>query len=340
MWNGASFSDKFAFTSHSGHFPTAVGQPQRAAQKISSLENTLALSMAQSPDNKLSLPARVSGKNEHGFMAEIEINGVSIHYQIRGEGLETIVFAHGLLWSEQIFENQIAAFQHRYRCISFDFRGQGQTAAPRSGYDIETLYADTTALIEALGAVPCHYVGVSMGGMVGLRIAIRKPELIKSLALFATSADAETEEKKKRYRLLTFIAKLLGLRVVANKVMPVMFGKTFLNDPFRAELKQQWRQNFLANRRIGVARAVIGVMNREPIYEQINKINAPTLVAIGDEDVAISMEQANRIRSRIARSKLAIIPRAGHTPTVEEPAVVNALLEDLFDPNRQSQYRD
>jgi pimeloyl-ACP methyl ester carboxylesterase len=263
-------------------------------------------------------------------MAKIDINGVSIHYQIQGEGSETIVFAHGLLWSGQIFERQIDLFQRRYRCISFDFRGQGQTAAPRSGYDIETLYADTTALIEALSAAPCHFVGVSMGGIVGLRIAIRKPEMIKSLALFATSADAESEEKIKRYRTLTFIAKWFGLRLIANKVMPVMFGKTFLNDPLRAELRRLWRQRLIANRRIGIARAVIGVVYRDPIYEQINKISAPTLVAIGDEDLAISREQANRVHSRIATSKLAMIPRAGHTPTVEEPAVVNALIEDLL----------
>jgi len=261
---------------------------------------------------------------------KIEINGVLIHYQIRGKGSETIVFAHGLLWSEKIFENQIGALQDRYRCISFDFRGQGQTAVTSSGYDMETLAADTIALIEALDAVPCHFVGVSMGGMVGLRIAIRRPELIKSLALFATSADAETEENKKRYRTLTFIARIFGLRLVANRIMPVMFGKSFLNDPLRAKLKRQWRQNLIANRRIGIARAVMGVIEREPIYDQINKITAPTLVARGAEDGAISMEQANRIHSRIPRSKLAIIPHAGHTPTVEKPAMVNGLLEDLF----------
>jgi pimeloyl-ACP methyl ester carboxylesterase len=266
---------------------------------------------------------------------EIEINGVSIHYQIRGHGSETIVFAHGLLWSGKIFENQIEALQDRYRCISFDFRGQGQTAVTRSGYDLETLCADTISLIEKLGAAPCHFVGVSLGGMIGLRIAIRRPELIRTLALFATSADAEPVENQKRYRTLTFIARIFGLRMVADKVMPVMFGKSFLNDPQRAVLRKQWRQNLIANRRIGIARAVIGVIERKSIYDQINKITAPTLIARGDEDAAISIEQANRLHARIAGSKLAIIPRAGHTPTVEEPAAVNGLIEDLLAASNQ-----
>src|SRR5580693_7433413 len=98
----------------------------------------------------------------HFFVPKIDIHGVLIHYEIRGKGSETIVFAHGLLWSEKIFENQVNALQDRYRCLSFDFRGQGQTAVTRSGYDLETLSADTTSLIEALGAAPCHFVGVSM----------------------------------------------------------------------------------------------------------------------------------------------------------------------------------
>lgn len=263
-------------------------------------------------------------------MPKIEINGVPIHYQIRGQGSETIVFAHGLLWSEKIFENQISALQDRYRCLSFDFRGQGQTAVTQSGYDLETLTADTACLIEALGAVPCHFVGVSMGGMIGLRLAIRRPELIKTLALLAVSADAETKENQKRYRTLAFIARIFGLRLVAGQVMPVMFGKSFLNDPARAGLKKQWRQHLIANHRIGIARAALGVIERAPVYDQIHKITAPTLIVRGDEDAAITLEQASRIQSRIPGSKLVIIPRSGHTPTVEEPAIVNELLENLL----------
>ena len=263
-------------------------------------------------------------------MPKIKINGVPIHYEMQGEGPETIVFAHGLLWSGKMFEDQMAALKHHYRCIAFDFRGQGQTDVTRSGYDMETLFADAAGIIERLNAAPCHFVGVSMGGFIGLRLALRRPGLIKSLALFATSTDAETEDKKKRYRTLTLAARIFGLRMVADKVMPVMFGKTFLSDPLRAELKREWRDNFIANRRIGLARAVKGVIDREPIYDQIHKITAPSLIAIGDEDAAIPVERANRIHSQIAGSKLVIIPHAGHTPTVEEPGFVNRLLEDFI----------
>jgi len=263
-------------------------------------------------------------------MPKVEINGVSIHYEIHGEGAETILFSHGLLWSGKMFEDQITAFKPRYRCISFDFRGQGQTAVTRSGYDLETLYNDTIGIIESLKAAPCHFVGVSMGGMVGLRVAARNPGLIKSLTLLATSADAETVEKKRRYGTLTMVATLFGLRLVADQVMAVMFGKTFLNDPLRAGLKRQWRDRLIGNRRLGIIRAVRGVTNRKAIHDQIGRITAPTLVLMGDEDVAIPREGANRILSQIRGSKLAMVPRAGHTPTVEEPAAVNVLLDEFI----------
>jgi 3-oxoadipate enol-lactonase len=168
-------------------------------------------------------------------MPNIEISGVSVHCEMQGEGAETIVFAHGLLWSGKMFEAQMASLKPRYRCISFDFRGQGQTAVTRSGYDTETLFADTVGIIEKLNAGPCHFVGVSMGGFIGLCMALRRPELIISLALFATSTYAETENKRKRYCTLTLMARIFGLRMVADKVMPVMFGKSFINDPLRAE---------------------------------------------------------------------------------------------------------
>ena len=264
-------------------------------------------------------------------MPKVKINGAFIYYETQGDGPETIVFAHGLLWSGIMFENQIAALKSRYRCVSFDFRGQGQSTVTRAGYDMESLYLDTVALIEKLNAAPCHFVGVSMGGMVGLRIAVRKPALLKSLALFATSADAENQESKRRYRTLTLVAGLFGIRLVADKVMPVMFGKTFLNDPLRAELKGQWRANLIANRRIGLALAVMGVINRVPICDQIHKITLPTLVAMGRRKIwRFPRRKAQRIQSQIAGSKLATIPRAGHTPTVEEPAMVNALLEQFI----------
>jgi pimeloyl-ACP methyl ester carboxylesterase len=261
------------------------------------------------------------------FMAHIALNGASIYYQICGEAAETIVFAHGLLLSERIFTDQVAALQYRYRCLTFDFRGHGRTSASRPGYDVETLYADTVGVIQELRASPCHFVGLSLGGIIGLHIALRRPELLRSLALFSTTADAETSHNKRLYRFLTLLALLFGPRLVANQAMPVMFGRTFLNDPARSDLKRQWRQHLIANPRLRVVRAVNALISRQPIYEQISQITTRTLIAVGEEDPAATKGEAARIHSQIKGSVLVRIPRSGHLITVEVPETVKRLLE-------------
>jgi pimeloyl-ACP methyl ester carboxylesterase len=264
---------------------------------------------------------------EGGEMPKLQINHAEIYFEEHGAGPETIVFAHGLLWSGRMFDNQVNALQDRYRCITFDFRGQGQSQVTESGYDIDTLSEDAAALIEALQCAPCHFLGLSMGGFVGLRLAIRRPALLKSLMLLETSADPEPEENIGRYRLLNFVARWLGLRLVADRVMPIMFGEKFLSDPGRTKEKEEWRERMIANHRIGITRAVKGVISRAGVYDQLDKITIPTLIIVGDQDVATVPAKAERMHARIRGSKLVVVSGAGHTSTVEEPGAVNAALE-------------
>lgn len=263
-------------------------------------------------------------------MPRMFVNGAELYYEDHGSGTETIVFAHGLLWSGRMFEPQINVLKERYRCVTFDFRGQGQSAVTKEGYDMDTLTADAAALIQALNCAPCHFVGLSMGGFVGMRLAIRYPQLLKSLILLETSADPESPENARRYRLLNFIARWFGLNLVAEPVMKIMFGEKFLNDPARAALREEWRRRLVSNHRIGITRAVIGVIERQGVYEQLDKIGLPTLILVGDQDVATPRAKAERIRERIPGATLRVIPGAGHTATIEEPeAVTAAILEFL-----------
>ena len=264
-------------------------------------------------------------------MPYLQINGANIYYEEHGTAQETIIFSHGLLWSGHMFHDQIAVLKKQYRCITFDFRGQGQSEVTQSGYDIESLYTDAVVLIELLGCTPCHFVGLSMGGFVGLRVAIRRPDLLKSLILIETSSDPEPAENFSRYRMLNFIARWIGLRVVADRVMGIMFGQKFLNDPARATLKREWKERMVANHRIGITRAVSGVINRDGVTDQLGKIGTQTLIIVGDQDVATVSAKADLMHMRIPNSKLVVIPGAGHTSTVEEPiAVTTAMTEFLI----------
>lgn len=264
-------------------------------------------------------------------MPTLRVNGATLHYEDTGGAGEPVVFAHGLLWSGRMFDAQVAALRGRHRCITFDFRGQGQSEVTAGGYDMETLADDAAALIRALGASPCHFVGLSMGGFIGMRLAVRRPELLRSLVLMETSADPEPNALK--YRLLGGVVRVFGRRgfgLVMPRVMRIMFGRTFLRDPAREAERRLWRERGMENDPAGILRALRGVIDRRPVYDEIGRIALPTLVMVGDEDVATVPAKAERMAARIPGARLVTIPRAGHTASVEEPDAVNAALEGFL----------
>jgi 3-oxoadipate enol-lactonase len=266
-------------------------------------------------------------------MPNITVNGATLWYDEHGSGAETIVFAHGLLWDGRMFDAQVEALKARYRCITFDFRGQGRSTVAAGGYDMDTLSDDAAALIETLGGAPVHFVGLSMGGFVGMRLAARRPELIRSLVLMETSADAEPADSAPRYRAMGLVVRLLGkmgMRMVMPRVMRIMFGGKFLDDPSREAERQLWRERGMANHRVGITRALRGIIERKPIVAELDRIHCPTLVMVGDEDVATVPEKAERIRAAIRGARLVIIPGAGHTSSVEEPQFVNRVLTEFL----------
>jgi 3-oxoadipate enol-lactonase len=267
---------------------------------------------------------------KEGIMPIIEINGAKLYYEDNGTGPQTIVFSHSLLFSCRMFDAQVKAFKNRYRCVTFDFRGQGQSEVTHDGYDMDTLSADAAALIEKLNCVPCHFLGFSMGGFVGLRLAIRQPELLHSLILVDTSADPEPKENLLKYRMLNITARWIGPWAVANRVMPIMFSADFLTDPKRIELRKKWRQYFIDNDRVGVSRAVMGVITRRGVHNQLNKIDIPTLIIVGEKDIATVPEKSKRIHESISKSKIVTITNAGHMSPVEEPEAVNTAIDEFL----------
>jgi 3-oxoadipate enol-lactonase len=266
-------------------------------------------------------------------MPHLSINGVRLYYEEQGSGAETIVLSHGLLWSGRMFDAQVRALRDRYRCITFDHRGHGRSEITRGGYDMDTLTWDAATLIETLGAGPCHFVGLSMGGFAGMRLALRRPDLLRSLTLIETSADPEPPENAPRYRMLGMVARWVSMRLVADRVMPIMFGRKFLEDPAREAERREWRERLIGNDRVGIQRALRGVIERQGVHDQIDRITVPTLVMVGDQDMATPAAKAERIAGRIPGARLVTIPGAGHTSTAEEPEAVNAeLVSFLSDP--------
>jgi 3-oxoadipate enol-lactonase len=262
-------------------------------------------------------------------MPTLDVNDTSLYYEDTGPGStgKTIVFSHGLLWGTEMFEPQIAALRDRYRCIAWDHRGQGKSASDhRHCIGIDLVSQDAVELLDALGVGRATFVGLSMGGFVGMRVAARRPDLVDKLVLIETTCAPEPTENVGKYRLLSAIYRTLGPRIIRSRVAPIMLGRTILADSSRKAEVERFVQ--LMTRRRDVWKAVNGVIDRGGIAtSELRQIQAPTLVIVGDEDVATTPAKARDIVAAIAGAELVTIPHAGHSSTLEEPAAVTAAIE-------------
>ncbi len=260
-------------------------------------------------------------------MPYLTLNSVKIYYEDEGKGEQTLVFGHSMLFNLRMFDRQVEFLRNNYRCIRFDFRGHGKSASPLDGYDLDMLTEDFFELVQALKCGPCHFVGFSMGGMVALRVALKYPGLLRSLILIDTSSEPEPKSGMLRNKAMLLIAKYIGLKPLSNKVMQLFFGPKFLQDTERTELQSNWKNHFASNDRVGLAKAVKGVLFREGITDKIGAIKHPTTIMVGDQDQLTDLSKAEILHAQIQNSSLKIIPEAGHMSPVEEPEAVNALIE-------------
>jgi 3-oxoadipate enol-lactonase len=268
-------------------------------------------------------------------MGVLEVNGAQVFVEDTGlppgrPDAEVVVFGHGVLFSGTSFQAQISRLRDRYRCVAVDFRGQGLSPAAESGYDMDTLTDDVVAIIDQLGLGRVHFVGLSMGGFVGMRLGARHPELVRSLVLLDTSSGPEPPANVPRYQLLAAIYSWFGLRPVRKPVEKIMFGPTYLADPrSRAEI-DAWVEELSGLDKVGVKKAIYGVIERDPIHPEISRITAPTLVAVGAEDVATTRDKSEAIAAAVPGSRLTVIADAGHSSSIEQPEAVSDLIEEFI----------
>jgi len=261
----------------------------------------------------------------------VRINGADLNVEDTGGAGPAIVFSHGLLWSTTLWRFQVAAFRASHRCIAYDHRGQGKSEVTDSGYDMDTLAEDAVALIDRLRAAPAHFVGISMGGFVGMRVAARRPELLRSLVLMETASDPEPWQNIPKYAAMNFLTRFLGAAPFVPAVMKIMFARPFREDPGRADLRNGLIREFLSNDLTGMRRAVNAVISRKSLAgEEMAKIDLPTLVISGAEDTAVIPERSIRTASLIRGAKFVSIPRAGHSSSIEEPEAVNQALREFW----------
>ena len=261
------------------------------------------------------------------------VNGADVHYTDTGAPVDrpdapVVVFGHGLLFSGWMFSHQVEALMGEYRCVTVDWRSQGQSPAARDGHDMDTLTLDLVALLDELRLGAVHYVGLSMGGFVGMRLAARHPHRLLSLTLIDTSAGPEPPAGVRQDKLLANVYRLVGIGPLRKPVQQIMFSPASLANPAIEARIDEWIGWLKKVDRAGMRRAVYGVAERLPVADEIGGIRARTLVVVGADDVPTPPDRAKEIAAGISGARLEVVPDCGHSSTVEQPEILTKLIRE------------
>lgn len=259
-------------------------------------------------------------------MSSIDVNGTTLHYEDEGprEG-HALVMSPSMFFDTRMFAAQAAALSDRFRVVRYDHRGQGQSARDvREKLDMDTLSEDAAALIEVLDLGRVTFVGNSMGGFVGLRLAARRPDLVASAVLMGTSADVEEQAEEMDGLVEVLLAQ--GIEPVLDGVLHFMMGDTTLTDPSRAEVLAEVTA-LLRSRTPEYAHAAHHIAHRLPVLDELANISVPVLVVAGTEDHTYPPHKSQQIVDGTPGATLEVMERTGHVHAMENPDAVIAVLE-------------
>jgi 3-oxoadipate enol-lactonase len=258
---------------------------------------------------------------------KISANGIAVNYTLDGPASAPVVtLSHSLATNVSMWDPQMAALTARYRVLRYDTRGHGGTDAPAGAYSLEQLAEDARALLRALGIARTHWIGLSMGGMVGQTLALAAPDLFLSLALCDTSSRVPAEARPLwQERIRT--AETQGMEPLVEPTI----GRWF-TAPFR-EQRKDVVDRVRAMIRATSPRGYVGcchAISALDLTDRIAAIALPTLIVVGAEDQGTPVAASRTIEERIAGSRLQILPSAAHLSNVEQPEAFTAAVTSFL----------
>jgi 3-oxoadipate enol-lactonase len=257
-------------------------------------------------------------------MSRVEVPGGELHVEEHGEGF-ALLLIQGLGYAVWAWRFQVPAFAEHWRTVAFDNRGTGRSFKPRGPYTIELLADDAAAVLDGLEIERAHVLGLSMGGYIAQTLALRRPELVRSLVLCGTGPGRPTHEPIPSKTLDLWLANAhLPPEEYARATMHLSFapGWADANPDLYDELlaarlefptpPECWGAQYEACVRFVEAGA------------PVEKIGVPTLVVHGDADNVVPVSNGRALARRIPQAELVELPGHGHLALMEDPDHFNA----------------
>ena len=245
----------------------------------------------------------------------VKANGIEMHYKLEGSPSAPLVtLSHSLACDLTMWEPQMEPLLRSFRVLRYDTRGHGQTEAPEGPYSLGMLASDVKALLHALGVEKTHFLGISMGGMIGQRLALDAPEILEKLILCDTTSRIPPEAGPiwdERIR----IALEQGME---PHVAPTL--ERWFTSPFRQrhpEVMEKFGAMIRATKPAGYVGCAHAIRDLD-LTDQLKRIKLPTLIVAGADDPSFAVSVLEDIQRRIEGSKLVVLNSAAHLPCAEQ----------------------
>ncbi len=253
-------------------------------------------------------------------MPRTRIGDIDIYYEMSGQG-EPLVFINGLGMSVRDWDNQASLFSGHYHVLTFDPRGHGKSDKPPGPYSIELFAADTGELIRFLSLAPAHIVGISMGGMIALQLAVSAPELVRSLVIVNSGPELVLQSDRDRLGRsgLRLLIKAFGMRRTAKYLCKDLFpqpDQSLLRDEVAARWAENDKRAYLES---------FKAMEDWSVRESLHAIRCPALVVAADHDYTPA-SFTKKFVSRLPEARLVVVPDSRHLTPLDQPELFNRVL--------------
>ncbi len=261
----------------------------------------------------------------------IHAHEIDIHVQVSGPpGAPPLLLLHSLGTNLHIWDDQTEALSRSFRVIRPDMRGHGLTTLTPGPYSIAQLAQDALAVLSALGIETAHVAGISIGGLIAQSIAAQATHRVRSLTLVDTAMVIPPPEG---WHTRAATVRAQGMAPLADPVMARWVTPSFVHAPAALGL----RAMLLRTPPEGYAGAAEALAAAD-LTSSTSALTLPTLIIVGDQDLATPVAASEAMHAAIPGSKLVILPSAAHIPTVEVPNAVTAAMAEFLSPENPDYY--
>lgn len=255
------------------------------------------------------------------------VNGFSMNYEISGpDRAPAVILHHPLATNLSTWDELTAALAPRYRVVRLDARGHGQSEATKGAYSMEMLAQDVVALMDHLKIERAHFLGLSMGGMVGQYLGILHGARFASLVLASTSSRIPDEAQPVWDQRIS-AARAGGMKSQVEGALARWVSPAGLENPALVGRLTTMIEATPLDGYIGWCEGI----RRLNATDRLGAVKVPTRVIVGELDPATPVAAAQTIHKGIKGSELVIVPGVSHMLQNEDPAAFNAQVLPFID---------